>query len=850
MKATERDRGTWRRGIGHVALRPGTPGGARGTVRAALIVEGRGGGLERVDGFSIDVARHGLSVAHPSGQFLKWTWVEVAGIVAGPRVEGDPGESLRVLDLFAGNRHHRFVIDSARLDDLTEQVARVASSYAGECSGGQPARGLEGPTWARALGAFASLAALARNAASRTRILAGGYPARAATRAGALLARKCCPAASALSCLCRRALEEAARPVGYALSTPLGELACDAAAACARMMGSSPALAAAVLRGVGIGGSHATRKPAPALRFVAAALGAALVVGGISLAGTSGSKRPTSPHEAAVSGFHRASASSASEATAMAELVSQLASQAPQMPALAPATLPPAPAPPSLAGAPPLAPHEIFAFAPYWSLPIASGFDLAGLTTIAYFGVSVNANGTIRQSGSGWNGYQSQDLANLITRAHGAGDRVVLTAKCFSQAALDRLTSDPAAQQRLASELVGLLEAKNLDGVNLDFEGTGTADRAGLDQLVAVVSAALRAKDPSWQLTMDTYASSAGDPSGFYDIAGLAPSVNAFFVMGYDMNAPNTPSPTAPLTGPGFTDLEAMKQYTSVVPASKVILGVPFYGYQWPTSGPGLGDPATGAPVPVTYAEVTASGSPTYWDASTQTPWTSSQAGGQWSQTFFDNPTSLALKARLATFLHLRGLGIWALGMDGNDPAMLAALLGNAPPVKDYQPGPGPGPSATTTTTLTGPGAGAPGTGAPGSTETSTPAKVPYYFTGVYAGHDVTLHPANPNALPAFTPAPHLLRGLRTDDPALACLSAGRPLDTWSVPSAPGDYVVTARTPTDCGNGTWVFSIPLPSGTAGGTSSTTSSTTSPGSSSTSSTTSPGSGGTSSGAGSG
>ena len=39
----------------------------------------------------------------------------------------------------------------------------------------------------------------------------------------------------------------------------------------------------------------------------------------------------------------------------------------------------------------------------------------------------MNADGTLDESGAGWNGYQSQDLADLVTRAHAAGDRVVLT---------------------------------------------------------------------------------------------------------------------------------------------------------------------------------------------------------------------------------------------------------------------------------------------------------------------------------------------------------------------------------------------------------------------------------------
>ena len=84
--------------------------------------------------------------------------------------------------------------------------------------------------------------------------------------------------------------------------------------------------------------------------------------------------------------------------------------------------------------------------------------------------------------------------------------------------------------------------------MNFDFEGDGRADQSGLTALIAGVSAALRAADPHWQVTMDTYASSAGDAGGFYDIGALAPYVDAFFVMDYELNLAGSPSAASPLT--------------------------------------------------------------------------------------------------------------------------------------------------------------------------------------------------------------------------------------------------------------------------------------------------------------
>ena len=379
---------------------------------------------------------------------------------------------------------------------------------------------------------------------------------------------------------------------------------------------------------------------------------------------------------------------------------------APKAPVLPPATVPPAPAPASVAAADPLAPHEVFGFAPYWSLDQSAGFNVAGLTTLAYFSVGINADGSLNESGPGWNGYESQALSTLITRAHAAGKRVVLTVNDFDQHSLDALTSNPAAATTLSKALVGAIGAKSLDGVNLDLEGAGSADQAGLTALVTTVSDALHFINPHWQVTMDTYASSAGDPGGFYDIPALAGVVDAFFVMEYSPNVAAPAQAASPLTSALFSDLSTAAQYAAAVPAGKVILGTPLFGIDWPTTGNTLTDTATGPATTQPDFQITGSGHPLYWDPVTDTAWTAYQVGSQWHETFFDDPTSLYQIAHLAAQDGLRGVGVWALGMEGTDPAMVSALDGVAPAIAYATPAP----PSTTTTSAPPPAATAPTT--------------------------------------------------------------------------------------------------------------------------------------------
>jgi hypothetical protein len=328
--------------------------------------------------------------------------------------------------------------------------------------------------------------------------------------------------------------------------------------------------------------------------------------------------------------------------------------------------------------------HEVFGFAPYWTLPDQQSFDVSNLSTIAYFGIDVTADGSLVQEGAGWSGFQSQSLMDLLARAHASHTRVVLVAKSFDPAVLHALSSDPKAADKLSGQLVQAIRWKGMDGVNLDFEGGGGADRAGFTAFVTRLSQALHAADSHWQVTVDTYASAALDAAGMINVAAIAPAVDGFFVMAYDMNSSSAPSPTAPLNGRDWNDTRAMTSYLAVVPGPKVILGIPFYGYQWPTSDGSPQARTVGGARAVSYSQLAGARPAVQWDSTSSVPWTAYQDGsGQWWQAYFDDPQSVALKADLADHLGLAGVGVWALGMEGGDREMMAALIGLSPAFKD-----------------------------------------------------------------------------------------------------------------------------------------------------------------------
>ncbi len=487
------------------------------------------------------------------------------------------------------------------------------------------------------------------------------------------------------------------------------------------------------------------------------------------------------------------------------------------------------PALPSVSSEPPLRQHEVFGFAPYWSLSDSTEFDLAGLSTVDYFSIGINPDGTLDESGAGWDGFESQQFISLVDRAHAAGDRVVVTVNDFDQGSLNALTSSAPAAARLAQAVLGLVRSKSLDGVNLDLEGEGAGDRAGLTNLVTAVSSALKAANPKYQLTIDTYASSAGDGAGFYDVPALNRIVDGFFVMAYELNLKASPNGGSPLTSGMFSNQTAAQQYAAVVPADKVILGLPFFGYDWPTSNGTLGAQAQGSPSIVTYGQEATSGHQIYWDADTDTAWTSYLSGGQWHEAFFEDPSSLYLAAQLAQQFGLGGVGIWALGMDGpNDGVMVSALDGLAPASKDSLVGPSstssslsgttvasrpvvttppqPAPATTTTTTTTLAPVSTPRP--PANTPSPHPAPPEYGYQGTWQGSAVSLTKS-----PAGTGTRTLvgtLDGFATTDPSLACLETGSSLGVYSFGSDSAHLYVLARKPADCAEATMAFAATVP----------------------------------------
>lgn len=346
----------------------------------------------------------------------------------------------------------------------------------------------------------------------------------------------------------------------------------------------------------------------------------------------------------------------------------------------------PAPAVPAQLFRSPLPAHEVFGYVPYWLATGLTPSDLTSTSVLAWYGIAIAPTGALEETGPGWADFIDPGFATFVSSAHAAGDRVLLTVYDQTPASIARMLKSPATTSaELATQLLPFITADKLDGVDIDIEGRSPALRPRFVTFVADLTKALRAADPSGEILLNTYPQSAGSKTDFFNVKALAHFVDQLFVMAYDMYDPTRASANAPLASPtlGLSDVQTLLAYVKQVPTTKIVLGMPFYGYDFTTRSEAPGAAAvTPLPSGRYYSAIAKVGRKAYWDPGSMTPYTRFKLGKRPHETWYDNPVSIALKTALAEKFHLVGVGVWALGMEGSNTSMLVALEGGSPPVK------------------------------------------------------------------------------------------------------------------------------------------------------------------------
>ncbi len=314
--------------------------------------------------------------------------------------------------------------------------------------------------------------------------------------------------------------------------------------------------------------------------------------------------------------------------------------------------------------------HEIFGYLPYWEYTsyVTLRYDL--LTTIAYFSAEITSNGSITDD-------HHWPASSLISTAHSKGVKVVLCATLFDQTALNTLLASQTYRTNCVNNLLTSVRQAGGDGVNIDFERVPAEQRSNLVVFMRQLADSFRTYIPEAQISMAT---PAVDWSNAWDFNALAGICDFLFIMGYDYyySGSSTSGPNAPLTGGTYNITNTVNTYlnkTGTGQADKILLGLPYFGHEWPTATNLANSATTGKGVSIFYdgAEADAAAYGKKWHSTSQTPWYCYYTT-QYYQGWYDDSLSLALKYTFAKSKDLGGVGMWALGYDGTRPELWNAL--------------------------------------------------------------------------------------------------------------------------------------------------------------------------------
>jgi chitinase len=338
-------------------------------------------------------------------------------------------------------------------------------------------------------------------------------------------------------------------------------------------------------------------------------------------------------------------------------------------------------------GAPMAAENSVDGVADVWGAPLRGNFNQLRKLKAAYPGLRVNI------SLGGWTGSKWFSDAALTPES-----RATLVESCIDLFLRGNLPVENEAGGPAAAAGV-------FDGIDLDWEWPGSEgnpgniirpeDKENFTALVSEFRAQLDAygdeADREFLLTAFLPASPSTIDAGF-EVDALMDDFDFATFQGYDLAGPWDLTATnhhsklyAPKGDPvpEFSiDATVQTLLARGAPASRLVMGVPFYGHGWtgvtdvdhglyqPSTGPAPGTWEAGSEDYKVLATLPASGFTRYWDGQAKVPWLF-DGTTFWS---YDDPASLKHKTKYVRLNGLGGVMFWELSGDTSDGDLIAAI--------------------------------------------------------------------------------------------------------------------------------------------------------------------------------
>lgn len=322
--------------------------------------------------------------------------------------------------------------------------------------------------------------------------------------------------------------------------------------------------------------------------------------------------------------------------------------------------------------------RQVIGFLPYWLISKTDKDYSKYLTTMTYFGLVVNPDGSIQKytkPGEAEPGWYALNSGKFIPPEPLKKSLLVFNGQ---PEAINQLVSDPASHAAtLVSQVTPLMEQYGFTDLNLDLENVLPASESARKNFTEFVREVRKGTDKT--ITIDV---SPTDliKNRIINVGSIEPYVDFVVLMAYDYhyNGSFVTGPVAPLGGAGtYSELDTetgIQKALEVVPNNKIILGIPLYGYEWETITdnpraaviPGTGLSASNRRVEKFLAQCDKCRVKTESAAEESYLIYKDQKTDTYHQIFYPDASATQAKITLANKYQLAGLAFWAIGYDGD----------------------------------------------------------------------------------------------------------------------------------------------------------------------------------------
>ncbi|HEX2945885.1 MAG TPA: glycosyl hydrolase family 18 protein [Clostridia bacterium] len=285
--------------------------------------------------------------------------------------------------------------------------------------------------------------------------------------------------------------------------------------------------------------------------------------------------------------------------------------------------------------------------------------DVTSYNSIVNNTKSIDQIATANYSTDGYGKISGTAPADQVGYANNSGIKpLILISNNFDSSIAKSLLESSTNRQAFINNLVNVIGANGYKGVNIDLESVPYSDRAYYTQFIADIKNTL---SPLGYLTTISVPAKTSDSatnswSGAYDYAALGKTADEIVIMTYDEHG--TWTSAGPVASLGWVT-NVVNYAKSVIPASKILLGLAAYGYDWSSAG--------NKALSLNQIDnlVSTYGGSVQWDAASESPYYSyTDTNGAQHTIWFENSSSIGYKCDLANQNSLLGVGIWRLGLE------------------------------------------------------------------------------------------------------------------------------------------------------------------------------------------